>query len=301
MLRKALRPLVPRRFRDALRVRREIRAWEAKLRRPSGDIEPRPHGRKDRVFVTLTSYRPRFPTLHLTLLTLLQQTVRPDGVLLWISHQDVAKLPRKVKALARRGVTICPCDDIRSYKKLIFALESYPDSILVTADDDANYPRDWLETLLNGLDPHEPVILCYRAHRIAFTDGGGIAPYRQWGRDVQDERARRPSTDIVPTGVGGVVYPPGCLSKEATDRATFMRLSPDADDLWFYWMARRAGTRHRKVGGKFPRSSWPGTQEQRLYNRNAVSGNDRQVKALLRVLGFPASVAAGSQRKEAQC
>jgi hypothetical protein len=301
MLRKALRSLVPRGFRDALRARRDIRAWEAKLGEAARGLEPRPHGRRERVFITLTSYPPRFPTLHLTLLTLLQQTVRPDGILLWIADRDMARLPRKVKGLSRQGVSICSCEDVRSYKKLVFALEAYPDSILVTADDDANYPRDWLETLLGGLDPHEPVVVCYRAHRIAFTAGGEIAPYKRWERDIQDERARRPSTDIVPTGVGGVAYPPGCLSKEATDRTSFMRLSPDADDLWFYWMARRAGTRHRKVGGKFPRLTWPGTQEQRLYNRNALIGNDRQVKALLRAFGFPPAGPGGNLAKEPGC
>lgn len=270
-----------------LRSRRAIRARERELAASAPSPPPRPHGLPEALYVTLTSYPPRFATLHLTLETLLRQTVRPDGVLLWIAHGDMARLPPRVKALTARGLTILPCEDVRSYKKLVFALEAYPTSILVTADDDVGYPPDWLETLVDAVAPSQPTILCHRAHRIRFTPSGDIAPYSEWEIDVQDEACRRPSTDIVPVGIGGVLYPPGCLSKEATDRNLFMKLAPTADDLWFYWTARRAGTRHRKVGGKFERDLWPGTQSDRLYAANLHGGNDRQIEALSRQFGPP--------------
>ena len=282
-----IRRLVPQRLRDRLRRRREIRKWERLLHESGKHVVPSPHVRPEKLYVSLTSYPPRFPTLHLTLLTLLQQTVQPDGILLWIAREDYPRLPRKVKALARRGIRICACDDIRSYKKLIFALETYPDSIIVTADDDVSYAPDWLDTLVAGMGPDERVVICHRAHRLSLTATGEIGPYREWAWDVQDPAARLASDNLVPVGVGGILYPPGCLSKEVTDRSLFMELSPTADDLWFYWMARRAGTRHRKVGGKFPRLAWPGSQEQRLFDDNKISGNDRQVQALRQAFGLP--------------
>jgi hypothetical protein len=266
-----------------------VRASERALRASAGKVAARPHGLPNRLFVTLTSYPPRFRTLHLTLETILQQSVQADGILLWIAREDIGKLPAKVTALERRGVTICPCDDLRSYKKLVFALEAHPESFLVTADDDVRYPSDWLEMLVDGRNVGAPgaEILCHRAHRIAFTASGDIAPYRDWAIDVQDDAARQPSTDLVPTGVGGILYPPNSLDSEVTNRDLFLALAPTADDLWFYWMARKAGARHRKVGRRFPRHSWPGSQVEPLYSENLNGGNDRQIEALCRTLGPP--------------
>ena len=68
------------------------------------------------VVVSLTSFPPRFSTLHLTLRTLLNQSVSPDRIVLWIAHQDMALLPRKVLALQTQGIEIRPCDDLRSFK-----------------------------------------------------------------------------------------------------------------------------------------------------------------------------------------
>lgn len=287
MLRRVAQALLPRNLQDELRLRRAIKGIEERLRRERPKVTPRSHGLSQAVYVSLTSYPPRFRTLHLTLETLLRQSVRPDGILLWIARQDLRKLPRKVKALARRGIDIRACDDLRSYKKLVFALGAYPDSILVTADDDVSYPIDWLETLVAGIVSEEPVVVCHRAHRLIVNGNGDIAPYADWQFDVQDEAARRPSSDLVPVGVGGILYPPGCLSDEATQRATFMELSPTADDLWFYWMARRAGTRHKKVGGKFAREHWPQSQANRLFDQNGAGGNDAQIRALQSAFGSP--------------
>ncbi len=287
MLRRILRPLRDVPLARKLRLWLSIRALERELRQSARAISPRPHGLADQLYLSLTSFPPRFGTLHLTLETLLQQTVAPDGILLWIAHEDMERLPAKVRNMAGRGVTIRACDDVRSYKKLVFALEAFPESIIVTADDDVYYPPDWLETLVREIDPNQAMVLCHRAHRIAFTASGGIAPYRDWELDVQDAAAREPSTDLVPIGIGGILYPPGCFAAEVTDRRLFTRLAPAADDLWFYWMARKAGTRHRKVGGKFPRRNWLYSQEHSLYNDNISGGNDRQVEALAREFGLP--------------
>jgi hypothetical protein len=43
-------------------------------------------------------------------------------------------------------------------------------------------------------------------------------------------------------GYGGVLYPPGSLHDDATNRDLFEKLAPAADDLWFKAMAIRAGT-----------------------------------------------------------
>jgi hypothetical protein len=91
---------------------------------------------------------------------------------------------------------------------------------------------------------------------------------------------------LLPTGVGGVLYPPHALHSDVTDSTLFMKLCPTADDLWFYWMARRAGATYRKVGGPFEQTLLPGTQEESLFAENAEA-NDRQIRNLVERYGMP--------------
>lgn len=245
------------------------------------------HRLPNSLIVNLTSFPPRFRTLHLTLESLLQQDVAPDRLILWIAHSDMAALPRRVTELTARGLEIRACDDLRSYKKLVPALDAFPGSFLATADDDVYYPPEWLRTLADGVEPEVPTIICHRVNRIAYAEDGSLKPYRQWADDVQDVAARRPSTDLVPIGVGGVLYPPNCLASETSRADLFGTLAPQGDDLWFFWMARRVGTRFKKVGDRFPRITWPGSQRDHLFARNEFGGNDRQIAQLIASFGQP--------------
>lgn len=275
------------------RLRRRIllaRAlWAARHHNPARypTRAQRPHGLPGRLFITLTSYPPRFPTLHLTLRSLIDQTVKPDGIILWIAHQDLERLPPEVRALTTRGLSIRTCDDIGSFKKLVCALEAYPEAFLVTADDDLYYPPHWLATLTDSFDPSQPSVLAHRAHRIKWQTKNSVAPYADWQKQVQDPASRAPSTDIVPTTGAGALFFPSCFSSEVTNRQLFQSLCPEADDLWFYWMTRRAGTSHRKVGENLPLITWPASQDESLFSRNGTGGNDRQIALLLTSLGRP--------------
>jgi hypothetical protein len=245
----------------------------------------RGHGLQSSLTLSLTSFPARFPSLHLTLRSLLAQSVRPDRTLLWIAQDDIARIPQEVRALEAFGLEIRACADVRSYKKLIPALEAYPDDFIVTADDDVYYPPDWLEALVAAVGEKDGTVICHRAHRLVRQADGKIAPYAKWGHDVADAAARTASTDLLPTGVGGVLYPPASLDPMVLDRALFSRLCPDGDDLWFYWCARKQGTRHKKVGGKFRQISWESTQDFALWNDNEAGGNDEMVDALEREFG----------------
>ena len=47
--------------------------------------------------MSLTSYPPRFGTLHLTLACLLDQSVKPDHLILWIAREDIKELPDDIR------------------------------------------------------------------------------------------------------------------------------------------------------------------------------------------------------------
>jgi hypothetical protein len=237
-----------------------------------------PHDLPGELIVSVTSYPARFSTLHLTLECLLDQTLKADRTILWIAHDDLVQLPDGVRDLKQRGLEIRACDDLRSFRKLVPALEAFPDAFIATADDDVYYPADWLARLAE--DAKGGVISCHRAHRIKRRTNDRLAPYLDWELIVRDENSNRPSTDLLLTGVGGVLYPPRCLDPCVTSRELFQRLCPEGDDLWFYWCARMAGTLIRKVEGHMRIIGWAGSQTSSLWQQNKRGGNDRMIRAL---------------------
>lgn len=272
-------PQPARRVLKTARDRLSPRACQAyALQRARRPRRGKRHNRSSDLIVSLTSYPARFRTLHLTLACLLDQTVRPDRVILWIADADLDRLPQKVRQFEQAGLEIMRCADLRSFKKLIPALGAFPDAFIATADDDVYYPANWLEELVGGVNGS--TITCHRAHRPTRRLDGKPARYLDWDFEVQDEAARAPSADIVPTSGAGALYPPRCLHPMVTDRTLFEALCPDGDDLWFYWCARRAGTRFRKVGGQMRLISWLGSQDSSLWDVNSKGGNDRMIAAL---------------------
>jgi hypothetical protein len=243
----------------------------------------RKHTLPGHLVVSLTSYPKRFPTLELTLRRILQQSVQPDEAVLWISTEDRQHLPEGVLALQRSGLTVRETRDIRSYKKIIPTLEHYPDSFIITLDDDLVYPLDTIEPLVvQYRSPTE--ILCRRAHKIFYDAVGKPLPYNQWQLETSDESA----PDLFPTGGAGALYPPRTLASEVLEEPTFTTLAPMADDIWLFWMGRLAGSTVRRVGSRYALVPWPGCHEQGLWvNENANGGNDRVITALTARYGSP--------------
>ena len=65
-------------------------------------------------------------------------------------------------------------------------------------------------------------------------------PYKNWKWSVSDVK---PSLTNFLTGVGGVLYPPKCLDDMVTNKDLFKKLSPYNDDIWFWAMAVKKGTK----------------------------------------------------------
>jgi hypothetical protein len=278
------------RLRWQLYCRTYLRAQWAKVLiacRSVSERRARPHGLPAQLIVSLTSYPPRFPTLPFTLRSLLQQTVRADHVILWIAYQDMPRLPKAVLRLQKAGLKIRATDDLKSYKKIIPALDAFPDAFICTADDEVYYWPSWLEELVRSASPHERVICCHRAHEITRTAQGAFASYRQWNYNTL---FRGRSNNLFPTGAGGILYPPGALTHSQADRKAAPICCPHNDDIWLYWMGRRNGAAYQTVGQPRGRDlvTWDGSQECALAFYNVVqSGNDSQIEKIAALYGYP--------------
>lgn len=194
-----------------------------------------------KLIVSLTSFPPRINTVYYCIKSLLNQSYKPDAVILWLAKEQFPKgegdLPDKLLSLKKHGLSIQWWSDIRSYKKIIPALEMFPDADIVTSDDDVYYSRDWLKGLVSAHDKNPNNVCCYRAAKIIFED---------------TFRREHPAINISygkatylhqQTGVGGVYYPKGCFYHDVTDEKIFMNIAPTNDDLWLWFMNILSGHR----------------------------------------------------------
>ena len=199
-----------------------------------------------KLIVSLTSFPRRINEIHLCIKTLLNQTYKPDAVILWLAEeqfpQKEAQLPAKLLRLRKNGLTIRWCNDLRSYKKLIPALREYPEATIVTTDDDIYYKRDWLEGLVQAAQETPDYICCYRGAKIRFENDqfvrDPVAPGSQYSQATYLHQQ---------TGVGGVLYPPHCLADEVLREDVFMEIAKTNDDLWFWLMGVLKGTKVRFI------------------------------------------------------
>ena len=235
--------LAPRTIRNkrTLKDRGVVFIDRRQIIRDSKNLKPLPtldSARTPKLIVSLTSIPQRIPTIFFTLYSLLNQSIKPDMLVLWLGEDHFPNkekdLPKRVRDLRKYGLTVKWCGDVRSYTKLIPALLAYPNDIIVTADDDVYYAQDWLKLLYESHLREPQFVHCHRAHRVTLEESGEIGPYNNWPQGISTDKA---SYLNFLTGVGGVLYPPGSLYRDVSNSELFMKLCPTADDVWFWAMA----------------------------------------------------------------
>jgi hypothetical protein len=237
--------------------------------------------------VSVTSYGQRVNTVHITLLSLLTQTVQPSTLILWLAEDEfrLATLPKPLLALRAYGLQIAFCPDIGSYKKLIPALTRYPNATHVTFDDDIVYPATQLEQLITSHQQFPDCIICHRAHEIKHDNKGRLLPYQQW---LFGSKQEQPSLKIMAIGMGGVLYPKASLNHEVLNQQAFMQHCPQADDIWFKLMATKNNTMIKLVNTPISYENYlhiPNSQTTALWHTNKYN-NDQQLASVM--IAYPA-------------
>jgi len=250
--------------------------------------------RAPRFIVSLTSYPERMNELQYTIHSLLSQTFRPDKVVLWLSEDQFPNLekdvPCSVLSMVERGLTIRFCkNDTRSFKKLIPSLMEFPEDIVITADDDLYYDSRWLEQLVIHHDLEPQAVCVHMAKKIEFIENDKLKSYRKWRRYNFYRRPCGNSALVFPLSGSGALFPPHCLHEDATNEDLFMKLTPYADDIWFWAMSVLNHTSIKWINqqpGEFtyvnPARELGLTGQSKLTSFNIQEGgNDRQFEAVL--------------------
>lgn len=196
--------------------------------------------RDEHYVVSLTTFPARIKDISICLASLLRQQFKPDKVVLWLAEEQFPKreadLPLLVRRLTKMGLEIRWCSDIRSYKKLIPTIKTFPESIIITADDDIIYPKKWLQSLVDSYQSNKNATHCHRAHRIKLNENLEAQPYDDWDSAISPTNGQSSPLHF-PTGCGGILYPKACFYSDLLNEALFKQLAPDADDFWFWAMA----------------------------------------------------------------
>lgn len=243
---------------------------------------------KQQVIVSLTSFPAAIPYATQAIQSILNGSVLPDKVILYLTLSQFKKeeIPQELLKLEKDNsiFEIRNYDrDIRSYRKLIPALKDFPNAVIVTIDDDVAYHKNMLRDLLRLHEQLPDAILAHRAKRMKPGK-----PYRQWSKyrwyNFLFQRIHSNFKNIQ-TGVGGVLYPPHSLKKDMLDVELFTAIAPTTDDIWF-WAAGVANSTkivpvpfgHNKPHGlKKPR-------ELSLKTVNFKSGKDLNAAALIAII-----------------
>ena len=238
------------------------------------------------VIVSLTTFGKRINEVYLAIESIMQGSIKPNRIILWLAEDEFKgrRLPTTLINQQKRGLDIKYCEDIKSYKKIIPALSKYPDSYIVTIDDDMMYEFDLLENLIQAhLENPEDICAC-RMHRITLNEHKKPNSYLKWNLEIYpDNKSPR---HFLTTG-GGTLFPPHCFTDEVFNQEAFMSLCPNADDIWINAMIWLSG---RKVAKTFTHSHlgcdyYPIslTQDEALSILNMDENNcqnDIQIKAV---------------------
>lgn len=199
-----------------------------------------------RVIISLTTYPSRIKFVHKTLYSLMNQSYKPDMIILWLAEEQFengeADLPKSILELKQYGLTIMWTEyDLKSYKKLIPTLEMYPEDIIITADDDLYYPCYWVGNLIKSYNKNPQDIHCHLITRLGNIEKTIVVDKRY--RHQIDSASYNNKL----LGGSGTLYPPHSLAIEVLNKEMFIELAPTSDDIWFWGMALKNRTKIRWI------------------------------------------------------
>lgn len=241
----------------------------------------------NKIIVSLTSYPKRIEDVDKVVKTLLIQTRRPDRIILWLSETEFLRqnddMPRQLLSLCEYGLEIrWVSEDLKPHKKYFYAMQEFPDDIIITVDDDMYCGPELIECLYRSYLSHPKAISCTRANLICRDEVGNLLPYKKWGKNY----LRCPGVemmDLLAVGCGGVLYPPKCFNLDILCNVNNIRnLCLYQDDLWLKMneLICNIPVVLIKEQARIAMLPVDGSQHVALCENENISGNDQAIENL---------------------
>lgn len=260
-------------------------------RRKLGEIIKKIHlkflpKRRVKCIVSLTSHPARINTIHRCIESLLKQTVEPYKIILWLAKKQFPKkeeeLPQNLLNLKSDLFEIrWTEDDLKPHKKYYYAMKEFSSYPIITVDDDVIYDEKLIEYLMNSYINFPKCISCMRANLMLFKSNGTLRSYDNW---IYDYRLLRdiPSYQLLPTGVGGVLYPPQIFKDNLFDKESIINNALYCDDLWLKFNAVYNGVAVVVPQNVLAYKEIPNTQDVGLWKQNVFqNNNDESIRKIL--------------------
>jgi len=232
------------------------------------------------LIVSLTSFPGRINSVWQVIVCMLNQTLLPKAIILWLSKEqfaDECSIPESLKRLESDLFRIRMVEgDIRSHKKYLYACREYPDSCILLVDDDLYYPTDMVGKMMREYQATGHMVSMYASH-IQYNNDLSIAPYSTW----KDEFQASSSDDLFFGTGGGFLFKPSEMFDDIKDIDLALRLCPTADDIWLNAMARINNKKVSKLKSGIILPIADIDNNENLKTTNVDGGaNDYQLKAV---------------------
>lgn len=135
---------------------------------------------KQQIIVSLTSFPQALPFCVQAIRSILEGSVLPHKIVLYLTAQQFpsGKIPSYLEDLLTLNTFFevrFYNQVIRSYTKLIPAIQDFPNDIIITIDDDVRYHKNMLKHLLSRHMKYPNAIIGHRIRRIKLNKR-----YRKW-------------------------------------------------------------------------------------------------------------------------
>ena len=248
-------------------------SFEDFLKAPAGLREQ--GSEKDAVVISLTSYPPRIETAFITIESLLRQEIPPQKIVLYLSEAEfpTRELPETLKFQQTRGLEIrWVQENIKYYKKNIYALKEFSNSVLVTVDDDSFYDPDMLRIMLHRHEEYPEAIVANFYLAICIEADGSLAKVQNYLTSLEEIKKNEKRYFLLSGGGGGTLYPINCFNDIVFDKETFLKYIP-SDDFWIF--ACGLANNRSVISGKpcsYPKVTDMGGKSSLEYSRRMIRG-----------------------------
>ena len=194
----------------------------------------------DAYIVSFTSFPARIGNVWQVVECMMNQTLLPKKILLWLSKEQFynwERIPKKLREMENDIFQIRLVDgDIRSHKKYYYAAKEYPDDLIFLIDDDIYYPTNIIEKSYKALCNHPNSIVCNYGYSITFDKQGRHKSYSKW---IPVYKGAEGQNLFFGSG-GGTLFKPSMLHHDIINVEKAVELTPFADDIWLNTMAKLA-------------------------------------------------------------
>lgn len=229
--------------------------------------------RDEKIVVSLTTHGKRLEYVHIAIKSMMMQTCKPDKIVLYLDESSGDKKINKEDELIKAGLTIVRGkENLRPHCKYYYAMQDYPDALLITVDDDIIYPDNVIQDLYEAHLKYPEVVIAHRAHG-AFDREGKQLKCKDFLWEVS---SATPESTLCATGVGGILYPVGNYREAFLQKDVIKSCSLNADDIWLMYMEAYQGKQVYALEAYPLRYVKHSQEEEGLTIKNDI-GNENQL------------------------